>query len=239
MAAPTAAYFNMVRRYPGLVSYWRLDESSPATTAVDSSAHNEFNGIYQGFAASPHGALIEEYDTQAASQLFTPSSYIFVANAPQLELNVSFSLEAWIATSYNQSAIILGKLSNGIAAPYALGLNNGVLQLSVGNGTTQTTLSGPQVPPGLPSRVSASLFRNTLYVCLNGTVWPVTLSAGTQPIADRAQPVTFGNFAGLMAEVAIYNMALSALQHARNFAVGRQIISDPSHFITVDPPVYV
>jgi hypothetical protein len=229
-------YFDLVRRHQELVSYWRLNESGTAGQVIDYSAHNSLIGAYSG--NPPVGpSLIKENDSSASSHQLGSGS-VSVPDIAQLRMTSALSLEAWITPFANPNGLVVGKLKSSVAAPYSLSIVNGVLQMSVGNGTTQVSLLGPTVPTNIPSRVSGSLFRGNLYLCLNGTMWPTNQPVGSQVVLDGSQPLAIGGLSGYMAEVAVYNGALSALNHARHFAIGRQLLRDPAHFLSVDPPVY-
>lgn len=230
-------YFDLIRREPKLVSYWRLNDPVGSTIAIDYSAHNSLDGSYSG-NSSVTPALIQA-DPVAASRLMVPSSGLSIPDITQLRLTQELSIEAWVApTGPNQSGTIFSKLdSTGqIAAPYSLALNNGAITISVGNGSSQTVFEGPLLPVGIPSRVCGTLFRGTLFLAVNGSPYTTLRFTGGQAVADAGQPVSVGCSSCLVGEVALYSGALSVLKHARHFAVGQQLLSDPAHFITVDPP---
>lgn len=230
-------YYELVRRDPLLVSYWRLNDPAGATVAVDWSSHNSLPGSYVGTPGYGGPPLIQA-DKSAESLVCSGDDSVSVPDIAQLRVIGNVSIEAWVVPYAGaQSATIVSKTIGGIASPYSLALVNGVLVFSVGNGSTAASCSGPSVPVGIPSMVMGTLFRGTLSTYLNGRL-QITSGIGLQTQADGAQPLVIGSsFNGLIAEVALYNGALSALHCARHFAVGQQVFSDPSHFVSVDPPV--
>src|ERR671933_1638258 len=88
----SSAYGNAVRSTSGLVSYWRLGESS-GTSACDSYGSNA--GSYQGgFALGRAGALAGDPDTAA---LFDGANgFVSVPHDGSLDVGDDFTIEAWV-----------------------------------------------------------------------------------------------------------------------------------------------
>lgn len=238
-------YFATVRREPTVVSYWRLDDSAGSSQAQDWGAHYNLFGAYNG---SPTlGPPLIQSDLSAASYKFGGAGQnVSVGDAVPLRVTGDLSIEAWIVPyAQTQTTVLVGKMSAGgtVAAPYFLGLTSGVLTLSVGNGTTSTTITGGTPRVSIPSHVVATSFRGTTMIYLNGSV-VASGSLGGQSVADGGQSLYVGSigaaagFNGLISEVALYSGALSARRVARHFTLGQQVVSDPAHVSTVDPPVY-
>lgn len=236
-------YFEAVRREHYIVSYWRQNDVSGSTQAIDYSSHNSLVGAYDGSPAM--GPALIQGDSSSASRVFGTGKDMQVEDIAQLRLTTAFSLEAWVApATASMSANLLSKLNSGGTqpGPYALSLASGTPRLAVGNGTTSTGVSGTSaLPVGIPSHVIGTLFRGTLSIFVNGAL-SASAPIGAQVVADSAQPFFVAGgaspFSGVIAEVAVYNGALSSLRAMRHFALGQQIITDPAHFISVDPPVY-
>lgn len=233
----TDAYLDLVRREPYIVTFLRLNEAAASTIAYDYGARNTLNGAYTNPSiAGP--ALIED-DDLAGSSTMGSGQLVSIPNTAVLQLTAALSLEAWIAPYSIQTAILVGKMNSAgtIAGPYALTLNGGRLQISVGNGTTAATFLGPSLPVGSSSHVVATLFRGNIALYVDGQRVAYTTIA-SQTVTDQGQALLVGSgMTGLIGEIAVYSGALSALRVARHFAVGRQLIPDAAHFLGVDPPV--
>ena len=87
-----SAYSSAITATPGLVSYWRLGESS-GTNACDSYGPNA--GTYQGgFTLGATGAIAGDPDT--AVRLDGSSGYVNVPHSSSLDVGDSFTIEAWV-----------------------------------------------------------------------------------------------------------------------------------------------
>lgn len=234
------SYFPLVRREPTLVGYWRLNDVAGAVDATDYASRFELTGIYTSRSVGPS---IIQNDTSSLSSSLGASGSMSVSDVAQLRILGDISLEAWISV-YSASATvnIMSKQNSAgtTAGPYALELVDGSLSFSLGRGTSQTVLTAGVVPASLPAHVCATSFRGVMTIYINGA--PVdSASLGSQVVADSGQSMIVGNTstedgADLISEVAIYNGALSARRVARHFAIGAQVLSNPSHYLTVDPP---
>lgn len=224
-------YYAQVRRSPWVVGYWRLNEGAGILQAVDWASRFALTGTYT--SRSPGPALLQN-DPGAGSSLLSAGSMAVTDVAP-LRIVGDIALEVWLAPYASQTVLLAGKQLAGVAGPYALRLNAGALQFALGNGTTEVALAGPAIPLSIPSYVLATCFRGRMNIYVAGA--PVAAgNLGAQAVTDRGTAFTTGSFNGLMAELALYSGALSARRAARRFAVGQQIISDPSHYTLVDPP---
>lgn len=239
-------YLATIRRESQIAVYYRLNEVANAILASDYAAKFGLNGFYAG---TPSGgpALIQE-DASAGSAIFSSAATnVQVGDASALELTGNLSLECWAApTTAGQNAVLVSKGNATIkSAPYALSLVNGAPSFSLGNGTTQTSVTSPTaLPVGIPAHIVGTVFRGIMTLYVNGV--PVaTGTVGAQVIADAGQPVWIGAgqqtgsfYVGLLAEVAIYSGALGAKRVLRHFNVGRQIQENPAQYYGIDAPVY-
>lgn len=134
-------------------AYWRLDETSGASTAADDSGHG-LSGSYSGTSLAAAGALWEDADT-AASFSGSTSSNVSVPDSASLNFGANtFSAAAWVKSTA-ASGTIVGKatLLSGIVPPcnqliqsnpgpgWALGISNdaghiGTAKLVYADGTT-------------------------------------------------------------------------------------------------------
>lgn len=234
-------YFSLVRREPFLIGYWRQNDLEGFTDAVDYASRFGLTGVYANRTPGP--TLIRD-DDSSMSSAFTASGLMSVSDVDPLEIVGDLSLEAWVSVYTSSASInVMSKQNSGAttAGPYALKIVNGSLSFSLGNGTTQVTVAGGIIPASLPTYVCATSFRGSMIVYINGV--PVNSgSVGTQTVVDEGQSLIVGKTStergpDLISEVAIYNGALSARRIARHFAIGSQILSNPSHYLSVDPPV--
>lgn len=241
-----AGYLPQIRREPVLTAFWRLNDPSGSTLADDYSARFNINGFYNGSPAL--GPALIQSDLSAASYLFGTGKSVSVGDNAALHILGDISLEAWIVPyAGSLTAQIIGKMNSGatFANPYSLSLTAGQVKFSQGNGTTQTSVTGTTAPPvSVPSHVVATSFRGAMTVYLNGAVVG-TGTLGAQAVTDGGQTLYVGalstgssTFNGLLGEVALYSGALSARRVARHFTIGQQVLSDPGHYSTIDPPTF-
>ena len=247
MTVPTS-YFATVRRNSFVVNYLRLNEKS-GTKAYDYAAKYGLNGIYDG-TPNPqgHGALILN-DSSAGSALFgSTGQNVEIPDAAPLRITGNITLEMWIIPyEKEQTCALLSKMNAAVTfpAPYYLGLSSGKPFIALGNGATETKLSGSVlIPVGSPYHLVVSLFRKKLYLYING-IEVESKSLGAQEIKDEKQPVFVGalsgntkRFNGLIGETVIYNGAISPRAVERHFKIGQQIVPNTSHVTTFDPPSY-
>lgn len=239
------SYYPLVRREPYLIGFWRLADASGSNDAADWGNHYDLTGVFEGSPA--RGPALIQADSTAASYVFgNVGKSVLVPDTSVLRMTGDLSIEAWVSPYSSQTAAIAGKTNAAgtVAAPYYLGVSSGKLTLSLGNGTTQATLTTPNALPLAPTHVAATSFRGALALYVNGALVQ-SGSLGAQAVADGGEGVYFGAvtssgespFNGLIAEVALYSGALSARRVKRHFIIGQQVLSDPAHYVTVDPPV--
>lgn len=235
MAAKPNEYWQMIRREPFILGYWRGGDVSGSTLAADSASRYELTGTF----ASTHtlGPPLIQKDNTAGSS----AAGISIANTSVIDIQgLDLSLEAWIVpTSANQSALIIGKLNsaNTFAGPFALRLASGEIQFAIGSGSAESTLttSGFKPPVSIPSHIVATFFRQSVArIYLNGV--NVAVSTLSMVGSDASQSLYVGGvgaphaFAGLIGEAALYSDAvgngfgaLSATRVARHFTIGQQV----------------
>jgi hypothetical protein len=244
------SYFTTVRREPSIVSLWRMNDGAGTIVAADTAARYSLGGTYQN-VQQLGPALIK--DPIAASGVLggtwtgAQNNGFSVGDAAPLRVIGDVSLEAWLAPyAAGQNSHLLGKLNSAstIAAPYALRLVGGAVQVAVGNGTAETVVSCLKpLAVGAPSHVVATVFRGLVSVYVNATLaGSGSFSSAAQ--SDAGQPFYAGEaassgrtvYAGLMADAALYSGALSARRVYRHYALGQQVFVDPSRYRGVDPP---
>jgi Concanavalin A-like lectin/glucanases superfamily len=239
-------YFQDVRREPTLVCFWRCNESAGSPYAYDYGARYNLNALLDGDPAT--GPALIQSDETAGSYVFGGAGVNgTVPDIDPLHVVGDVSLEAWVIPyAASQTKMIVGKMgsSGDDAGPYSLGLAAGLPVLSLGDGSSQASVTGSVAPiVGIPSHVAATSFRGSMTVYLNGVAVGAAV-LGAQAVADAAQPLYFGSigsatgFDGLVGEVALYSGALSAARVLKHFNVGQQVLLDPGHYRMITPPVF-
>lgn len=186
----STVYFELIRREPYIVSYWRLNDPVGSSQAIDYSSHNSLIGAYDGTPTL--GPTLIQGDSSSGSRLFTSAKDMQVEDIAQLRLTSTFSLEAWVVPAVaSQSANLISKLNavGSVPGPYSLSLASGYPRISVGNGVTSVGVSAPSaLPVGIPSHIVGTLFRGTLSLYVNG-VRVATAPITPQVVADSGQPL--------------------------------------------------
>lgn len=242
-----AQLFPQIRREPTLVSYWRLNDPSGSSQATDYGARFGLNGFYNGSPAL--GPALIQSDLSAASYLFGTGKSVSVGDAAPLRVTGDISIEAWVVPySGSQTSALVSKLNTTIpvtANPYFFGTNSGKLTFGLGNGVTMVSVTAPSVlSVSIPSHVVATSFRGVMTIYVNGVSVAIA-TLDSQSVTDDGQPMFIGEiysgsspFNGLIGEVSLYSGALSARRISRHFTIGQQVLSDPSHYSTIDPPSF-
>ncbi len=218
-------YNSQVLGTSGLVSYWRLDESS-GTVATDSKDGN--TGTYSGATLGSSGAINGDTDTAAS---FT-SGGVSVANSASLSPTADLTLEVWArpTTVDTNSHTIMGKATDTVHRQYRLGMSSGKWRGSVYFGGTSYSVDATTLPvAGTWQHISLVRASSTLTIYVNG------VSSGTRTglptgspdsgtglfmlgrLNDPGDPQYFN---GHLDEAAIYNVALSATTLKAHYDLG-------------------
>jgi hypothetical protein len=211
-ATPTggASYANTVLSTSGLVSYWRLDETS-GITANDQKSANP--GTYTGaYALNQPGGLANDTDASAAFS----GGYVNVPNSPSIQDLGSVTLEAWVYWTGSGEQYIMTK---GIVQ-WDLEIYQGRLTGQVGGTWIQDTQPFPQ---NSWQYVAMTYDGATLRVYRNGTQ---VASQATAPPNSSTGDLRIGGYwyggswTGRIDEPAIYNTALSATTIQNHYNAG-------------------
>src|SRR2546423_13198425 len=205
----TSSYAGTITGTPGLVSYWRLGESS-GTTACDSYGANA--GTYQGgFTLGRVGAIAGDPDT--AVELDGAGGTVSVSHSTSLDVGDSFTIEAWVKRSSFGAPDYQAIASQGANA-WLLAFNAAnrlvLRQAKVGDLVSSTTA----VTDTNWHHVAATKSGSAVHLYIDGT--DVTGSVTNRTIATNTLPLLIGQssgssfFDGTLDEVALYNTALSA-----------------------------
>jgi fibronectin type 3 domain-containing protein len=216
-ATPTSAstYQSTVLSTPGLVSYWRLDETS-GTTAHDQTSGNP--GTYTGsYTLNQPGALANDSDPSAAFA----GGYVDVPNSPSIQNLGSVTLEAWVYWTGSGEQFIMTK--GGVQ--WDLEVYGGRLTAQIGPTFIQDTQPFPQ---NSWQYVAMTYDGTTLSIYRNGTL--VASSAVAAPPSTTADlfighypVIPSGNWTGRIDEPAVYNTALPATTIQNHYNTGTGI----------------
>ena len=205
----SSAYGNAVRSTSGLVSYWRLGESS-GTSACDSYGPNP--GTYQGaYSLGRVGALAGDPNTAV---LFDGSTgTVTIPHSPSLDVGDSFTVEAWVKRNGFGAPDYQAIASQGANAwLLAFNASNRLVlrQAKVGDlvqSTVSVTDTGWHHVAATKSGSSVHLYIDG--VDRTGSVTNRTMANNTIPLSiGQSSSTSYWN--GTLDEVALYNTALSA-----------------------------
>lgn len=223
----------------GLQAYYRLGEASGATARDSRGARN---GTIQGnVTLGVPGLLAGDADT--AARFDGATGFVSVSNGSALLAGGPMTIElfAVIPERPTQNGLIAGIRNQMSADFYVLALADGnQLECRFRNSAGQEFQIKPTVTPGMRHQIvltydgSATL---TLYLDgvnvasapANGTITVMTedFRIGSDPQGNA--------FAGVIDEVAVYNVALSATQVSSHFALAGSVVAAPSVVVTVAP----
>jgi len=210
--ARNGEYARIVRATPGLVSLWRLGETS-GTAATDSAGSN--NGTYNGPALNQAGA---QSDGNPSVSFDGTDDYVAMGNASSLQANEG-TLEAWIKTS-NAGSGYRGIVSK--AGAYGLYLFNNQLA-TYDYGTTAGRISDVTLSDGLWHHVamtyqSGAPAGTVLYV--DGVpryTTTLTIGSNTNSFNIGWGDSTDQQINGRIDEVAFYNRPLTSSEIAVHY----------------------
>jgi len=211
----------------GLVSYWRLGESS-GPAAADGKGTNP--GTYTGgFALGLAGAIAGDKDT--AVSLNGSTGYVNVPDSASLAVGDSFSVEAWVkrgAVSTTSNQVIASKQSGSWVLMFDPS-NELVLRQS---GVADVTYSTAKLTDTASwHHVAATKSGAAVHLYIDGT--DVTGPITNQTMSDNTQPLVIGQssggafYQGELDEVAVYAGALPAATVSQHYSVGSTAPSSP------------
>jgi Concanavalin A-like lectin/glucanases superfamily/Calcineurin-like phosphoesterase len=227
----SSSYSTFIRSTPGLLSYWRLGESS-GTSACDSYGPN--GGTYAGGVSLGRvGAINGDPDTAVA--LDGSSGRVTMPDADALDVGDTFSVEAWVrrnsVSTPNYQAIVSKGANSWMLAFYSS--NRLVLrQASVGD----VVYSTKSVTDTNWHHVAATKAGGSVHLYIDGA--DVTGTVSNKTMQNNTIPLSIGQsnngsyFNGTIDEVALYRgTALSGAtvkSHYDKGAVAPSPVPDPT-----------
>jgi uncharacterized delta-60 repeat protein len=204
----------------GLVSYWRLGETSGMTAADAREANN--GGYRNGVLLGRPSALL--HDANASAGFDGSNDYVSVADHASLDTGDRFTLEAWVKRSSSSSSTktVLSKGSGS----WRLSFVNDVLTLTKASSGT-IAKAGVSTTDDRFHHLVATKSGATVRLYIDGLERTGTVTNRT--IANTSTALNIGRytsgseyFPGLIDEAAIYNVALSEAEVQQHFkASGR------------------
>jgi hypothetical protein len=206
----SSRYGSAISATAGLVSYWRLGETS-GTAACDATGRNSATyaaGVTLGRAGAPAG------DPDRAATLDGTSGEVDAASDASLNPVSGYSVEAWVAPA----ATTTGQTVARRDGQFLLRMDGSSLTFRVyRSGGTFVDLSTPAVvSAGAWQQVVATWDGTTMRIYRNGTQAASVAASGTP--ATVTAPLRLGSstgydrLAGGLDDVSFYNGALSAAQ---------------------------
>ena len=213
-------YRDTVLTTPGLVSYWRFEETS-GTTAADAKGTNP--GSHRNGVALAHPGGLPSDAGGKSIRLDGTNDYVNVADRSPLDTGNAFTLESWVRRTSTSSAsqTIFAKGSGS----YLLRFNSNRLTLGrAGSGdialatVTTTDTSGFH-------HVVAAKSGPTVKLYIDGV--DVTGAVTNRTIVNTSKALNIGRvtdsrqyFPGYIDEAAVYNRALTAPQVLQHYEAG-------------------
>lgn len=214
---PAPAYVNAVLGTSGLVSYWRLDETS-GTVAADSKGTNAgsyVNGVTLGQAGAFTGSTAIRCDGA--------NDYVNVPDAASLDVGDVFSYELWAKRSTLLDDAVL--IHKGVNAPTvhfgSTSHNFWALKKSGASEVAASTraLGDTTAWHHLVATKNGATIR--LYMDgtdVTGSLSNLTMASTADPLRLCATATSTFFFAGQLDDVAVYNRALTASEVASHYA---------------------
>lgn len=208
------SYSSTVLGTSGLVSYWKLGESS-GTTAADSQGTS--NGTYTNGYTLGQPGIPSGDGTSVAFNI----GYVAV---PGISTSVPVSVECWVyPTSSNQYCVLVAQ---GPAYTYfTLSLEDNVFNVYAG---TSFLASSTPLPINSWTYLAATFGSGFASMYINGsmiTFGMISLSPSTSPI-NIGSVGAYANtnyFAGRMAHVALYNSSLALETIQAHYTAGSSL----------------
>ena len=224
-----SAYSDTVFATSGLVSYWRLGETT-GTTAADSKNTN--HGTYlNGVLLTSASLLANDSDTSAWFDGL--DDRVSIPDAPGLDFagRAPFTLEAWVKPDIvdtNSQRLISKEITTaegtqGYTLYFGSQTDGGFRFMRRRDGASQATTSGTlNAQASSTHHVVGTYDGTTMRIYVNGT--QVGSTTSTLDMLDHANPVALGatstgggRLQGFLDEAATYNRALTAAEVQQHY----------------------
>jgi Concanavalin A-like lectin/glucanases superfamily/Bacterial Ig-like domain len=221
-------------------SYWRVGEPS-GTTATDERGANPATYV-GGVLLNQPGAILN--DSNRAILLDGVNDYVNAPDSSSLDMTTAVSVETWLKrTKSSAYQIVLAKPGNGQSKfeNYAIWLNtSNQLVAYFGNGTTYVSVSAGTIDTNW-HHVVATYDNATARIYLDGTLRGST--ASSVALTANSLPLNMGRsndgsyfFGGMLDEIAVYPVALSATRIRAHYDIARGLDSAPPVITLTSPP---
>jgi glucose/arabinose dehydrogenase len=210
-----SATFNSISAPAGLMGAWNFNEGTG--TAVRDSSGNNNNGTRSGA-----GATWSTSGKYGGALSFNGSSgKVTVPNSASLNLNSSYSLEAWVRpTALNSYQTVMIKETTSGCAYWLQTTGNRISSGFANGGCREHASTTPTVPVNQWSHLAAVFddTANTYTLYLNGTA--ISTQSETRAPNPTTQALVFGQtgygggerWRGLIDDLRIYNRALTTAE---------------------------
>ncbi len=224
------SYYTTITETAGLLSYWRLGESS-GSTAIDSAATDPNNGTYPIRPTRGVGGAITD-DSDTAARFNGTDDYGSVTR----QIADDFSIEFWFkstqtfgatCTSWWQGAGLVDAEVGGVANDFGVSLCAGKVVAGVGN-PDRSIFSAAAYNTGAWHHVVFTRTRSSgaLRLYVDGILVGSTTSANTGSLTS-ATDINFGRiqtggnyFAGTLDEIAVYDKVLDQATVTAHYYAG-------------------
>jgi RHS repeat-associated protein len=213
-------------------AFWRLNESSTAAAAADSTGHGN-NGSYGGGVSVGTTSVPVTTETDTAATFNGSTGYVSAPNSSSLNPTAAITLEAWVKPSASVTQPIILKSFTSHNPPYyqyGLFQNGSGIRMDLALGGTQVSANsgGVSLTIGSWNYVVATWDGLTIRFYINGSAAGTASAGGT--LSSYATPVdlatyenlrTSGSFyfwGGGLDEVAIYSTALTAARISAHYS---------------------
>ena len=212
----SSSYKSAIMGTSGLASYWRLDEAS-GTTACDSKGSNR--GTYQsGVTLGQAGAL--SGDSNSAVDLNGTTGSVTIPSSASLDPSAQISLEAWVRPRRLDVSQTVARKDQ----QYLLRLAGQAVVFRIWSGGSLTELStGNVLTAGVYQHLVATYDGAQMRIYVNGRLVASRPLAGGIGQSTNSlylgQSGSYDYFSGGLDEVAVYNLALGAVQIQTHYTI--------------------
>ncbi len=198
----------------GLAAWWRLDEGSG--TLVEDTTVNNNDGTAYGPTIVTDGKYGNALDFESSE-----SDYVSIPNSDSVNLNLNFSITAWIKPeSFPSIAGVVTKLSNSSDKQYALSTKGSSIGFDYENNGNNWEMTGGTLSSGTWQLVTVTITSSryvTLYI--NTTAVNSGTPGSTTDLTTQAVQIgrwgggyNSNYFDGVIDDVRIYNRVLETYE---------------------------